>query len=519
MSIKRSFPKFSIYFGLKAQENYPYDYYHNLKKPNSVFYKNLVITSTSTVEILKKNGTQENEIKSGINYMHKICDKDGEAISNLPMAPRHFTINTLNPNSFEFDPGNINNSKEKLMEPEPHNFISVEGSNQNPGCKDNSKNTNQNKNLHFQIPHEIPLISSLFKVKYNRGNNNISSYVQKNPFGPINTPKLIKFSSPKVKTPIDQNIKNDFNLEVNPIIPKHLERPKNQAYDLSIPEDFLTIFHIKEINSKNILFNDIQEKFPNFDDLSDTFNFIKNMCKNIKIINEEKFNLNSFNEDCIIVSNNSYEKLKDFSFLEKNRKNALYCDTFSPLCYNLDYNDKSTREKRHPLKKKNNKKISAKEKRINKMKNSKNGVYITAYLNQLKVGKTSLKIFPLFPIPTLEENITVCFLEGIINDKYKIKLKKTINLIKEDRIFEYIKYKRFEIKFQNDVNNLEFTMYINQFNILFLIYYYYYKIKERIHLINKFHYAHATFSKIKREINVTIDLIKKCNIIVDEISK
>ena len=153
------------------------------------------------------------------------------------------------------------------------------------------------------------------------------------------------------------------------------------------------------------------------------------------------------------------------------------------------------------------------------MKNSKNGVYITAYLNQLKVGKTSLKIFPLFPIPTLEENITVCFLEGIINDKYKIKLKKTINLIKEDRIFEYIKYKRFEIKFQNDVNNLEFTMYINQFNILFLIYYYYYKIKENIYLINKYHYAHAAFSKIKREINITLDLIKKCNIIVDEISK
>ena len=62
-------------------------------------------------------------------------------------------------------------------------------------------------------------------------------------------------------------------------------------------------------------------------------------------------------------------------------------------------------------------------------------------------------------------------------------------------------------------------MYINQFNILFLINYYYYKIKERILLINKFHYAHAAFSKIKREINVTIDLIKKCNIIVGEISK
>ena len=140
-------------------------------------------------------------------------------------------------------------------------------------------------------------------------------------------------------------------------------------------------------------------------------------------------------------------------------------------------------------------------------------------MNQLKIGKTSLEIFPLCPIQTLEENITVNFLEGIINDKYKIKFKKRINLIKDDGIFHHIKYKRFELKFQNEEKNLVFTMYIKQFNILHLIYYYYYKIKERILLINKCHYAHASFSKIKREINVTIDLIKKCNIIVDIISR
>ena len=521
MSIQRSFPEFSIFSGLIVPGNYPYDYYyHNLEKTNSAFYQNLEITSASAFELLKKNGTQENEIKSGINYLHIKCAKDGPPISNLPMAPRNFMINTLNPNSVEFVRENINYSKENLMEPENHNFIDLGGSNQNPGCKGPSKNSNQNKNLHFQIPHKITLISSLFKVKYNRGNNNISSYLQKKRFGPINTPESTKFSSPKEKTPIDQNIKNDFNLEVNPIKPKHLENQKDVSYDLNIPEDFLTIFHIKEINSKNLLFNDIQGKFPNFDELSDTFTFIKNLCKNIKIINEEKCNLNSFDEECIILSNNSYEKVNEFSFLRKKRKSALYYKTLSQKCHNLGYNDKSTRTKRHPLKnKKNNKKISAKDKLINKRKNSKNGEYITAYLNQLKVDKTSLKIFPLCPIPTLEENIKVSFLEGIINDKYEIKLKKRINLIKDDGIFEYLKYKRFELIFQNDEKNLEFTMYINHLNILHLIYYYYYQIKERIILINKYHYSHVAFSSIKSEINLIINLIKTCNKIVDEISK
>ena len=62
-------------------------------------------------------------------------------------------------------------------------------------------------------------------------------------------------------------------------------------------------------------------------------------------------------------------------------------------------------------------------------------------------------------------------------------------------------------------------MYINQFNILYLIYYYYHKIKEGILLINKYHYSHASFSEIKSKINLIINFIEKCNLIVNEISK
>jgi hypothetical protein len=140
-------------------------------------------------------------------------------------------------------------------------------------------------------------------------------------------------------------------------------------------------------------------------------------------------------------------------------------------------------------------------------------------LSQLQVNKRSLNIFPFCPRPTVVENIKVRFLEGIINEKYKIKLKKKINLIKDDGIFQLMENKRFELIYQTDEKNIEFTMYINQFNILYLIYYYYHKIKEGILLINKYHYSHASFSEIKSKINLIINFIEKCNLIVNEISK
>ena len=140
-------------------------------------------------------------------------------------------------------------------------------------------------------------------------------------------------------------------------------------------------------------------------------------------------------------------------------------------------------------------------------------------MSQLQVNKKSLNIFPLCPRPTVVENIKVRFLEGIINKKYKIKLKKKINLIRDDGIFQLMENKRFELIYQNDEKNVEFTMYINQLNILYLIYYYYSKIKENILLINKYHYSHASFLEIKAKINLIKKLIEKCNIIANEIYK
>ena len=81
-----------------------------------------------------------------------------------------------------------------------------------------------------------------------------------------------------------------------------------------------------------------------------------------------------------------------------------------------------------------------------------------------------------------------------------------------------MKNKRFEIVYQNKEKSKQFVLHINQFNILYLILYYYYKIKEGIFLINKLHYSHASFRNIKKTINLVESLIKKCNIIVREIS-
>ena len=54
MSIKKSFPEISIFSGLKIQDNYPSDNYHNFERPNSVFYQALEKPSSSEIELLKK---------------------------------------------------------------------------------------------------------------------------------------------------------------------------------------------------------------------------------------------------------------------------------------------------------------------------------------------------------------------------------------------------------------------------------------------------------------------------------
>ena len=522
MSIQKSFPEISIFSGLKIQDNYLSDNYHNFERPNSVFSQNLEKPSSCEIDLLKKNGTHENQIKSRISNLNKNVGKNGEQLSDLSIVPKNSINDTLNSKLIKNDLENINYYNKNLLESRLPFFINFQDSNKNPDDKENSHNAIHNKNKYYQIPHEIPPISSLFKKNYIRGNNNISSHPNIKCFSPFNMPKSAESSSQKVKIKNEQNIKEDSNFEVKPINKIQAKDQKNLSNSFNVLDYYLTFFHIKKIIAQNLFFYDIQRKIPNCDDSVDTLNFMKNMCKNIIIINEGECNFSFFKEECIIFLNNCYEKVNELIFPKNKRNSSLDCDKFQNLYHNNGYNCKLSLKKKHPLKKKNkinNKKISAKNKRINKINNSKNGNYITVYLSQLQVNKKSLNIFPFCPRPTVVENIKVRFLEGIINKKYKIKLKKKINLIRDDGIFQLMENKRFELIYQNDEKNVEFTMYINQFNILYLIYYYYYKIKEGILLINKYHYSHASFSEIKNKINLVINLIEKCNKIVKEISK
>ena len=523
MSIQKIFPKTSIFSLLKIQDNYHSDNYHNFVRPNSVFSQNFEKRlSSSEIELLKKNGAYENQIKSGISYLNTNAAKIGEPFPDLPIVPKNSIDDTLNSKLLKDDLENINYYNKNLLESRLPFSINFQDSNKNPDDKGNSHNVINNKNKSYQIPHEARLISSLFKTNYIRGNNNISPHPKIKCLIPFNIPKSTESSLSKNKIKIEENTREDSNPEAKPFKKIQEKNQKNLSDGLDVLDYYLSFFHIKKIVVQNHFFDDIQRKIPNLGDSSDTFNFMKNMCKNIKIINEGEYNFIYNKEECIIFFNNCYEKVNELIFLKNKRKSSLDYDKFNSRYYNNVYNCNLSRKKKHPLKKNNkinNKKISSKNKRINKINNSKNGNYITVYLSQLQVNKKSLNIFPLCPRPTLVENIKVRFLEGIINEKYKIKLKKKINLIKDDGIFQCMKNKRFELIYQNDEKDVEFTMYINQLNILYLIYYYYSKIKENILLINKYHYSHASFSEIKAKINLIKKLIEKCNIIANEIYK
>ena len=79
--------------------------------------------------------------------------------------------------------------------------------------------------------------------------------------------------------------------------------------------------------------------------------------------------------------------------------------------------------------------------------------------------------------------------------------------------------KIFKIVYQNVMNDTMYIIHISGINILFLILYYYYQIHKGIEQINTYHYSHSAFYKSQKEINKIEEIIKKCNLIVKEISK
>ena len=510
MSLLKSFPEFSIFEGLKIQNKCLNNSSEGFNKTNLIFYENLKKSSNSTIERLKKNGSIENEI-NGINSFEENETKSIES-STKSLVVNNNINNDINNTLYQ----NIQQSEQKnnkigikLLEPKFRDFSNSEDLTVIKDLKEKIYEDIKNPNLYNQFSHKIPLISSLFTKNNKFVKSNISPYqIKLINIKDISPP--FEVSSLKVKEPIRTKIINVTDLKENSIKKKY----KNKKFCF-VPQNFLINFNIKEINIQNTLFNRIQQTFNFGIEISDVENFWKNMCRKTKIINSKNGNIFEYiNEEYIEFKQNFYEEIKYNVFLQNKRKLNLDYEEFN---YNLSYKYKAKLKKTQL--KKIKKKITKKDKRLNKIKNSRNGEYIDVFLNQICIKKNYLEYFPFCPILKSKDNITIHILKGIFEEIDGLKLKKKQNLIKDERNSKYMENKRFILTYENKEKSKQYIIHINDFNILYLIYYYFYQIKETILLINDLFICHQSKEKILVETNIAENLIKNYNQIIKEISK
>ena len=489
----------------------------DFKKPKSIAIKKSKIPSSSTFTLNKKNGIPENKIKSELNIFNPHESKKRE----ITILNNYNLNNCFIKNSQEIQSKNdYYYFKANSLEPKFDKYRHLGDFCKIQDFEKHLYKFNDNKHLYNNNLTKIPLISSLFTKNINLENNNICKFpkikIERN-ISKSYEPSLLK-----IQKTINEEFSNSIiNIKViSEINIGQKEQSKNNNFN--IPDNFLINFNIKEINIQNIVINQIPKKISNSMDFNDAKMFLNNICKKI-IINKEN-NFNSSNGEYIklnVFSNK--EKEKNIDILQRKRKASLDYEEFNDSRSNSCCNGKTNLKKyKYPLKKKykkNNKKISAKLKKVNKLNNMKEGQKINLCLNQIKINKNNLEHFPFCPIINSKENIRIQFLKGIIEKKNLIKLKKNAELIKDDRNIKYLYNKRFELIYQNKEKNMQYILYINQFNILYIILYYYYQIKEGIYLINKFHYSHAPIIKSKNIIYFVENMIKKHNKIAKEICK
>jgi len=322
----------------------------------------------------------------------------------------------------------------------------------------------------------------------------------------INRPKLCKlFKS---------------NLVIEKKVPYMNEKQENlqnhfSKLNFNVPENFLINFNIKRICSKNIPLkrNDL---IINQINLKDMEIYINKICNN-----NSKNSFDFSNEEYIEIKKADNEPSKNEEFLQCKRKNSINLDEAEKTNHSSeDINPKGGRRK--PLKKNhknNNKKLSLKNKQIIKNNNKKNGPKISLYLNQIQINKNRLEQFPFCQLLNVKENIKIDLLKGIIEKKELIKIKRKHEIINHQKNLNFILNKKFEIIYQKHEDGNQYILFINGINILYLILYYYYQIKEEVKLINKYHYSHSSYKKSNNARNHIESLIKKCNKIVKEISK
>ena len=285
--------------------------------------------------------------------------------------------------------------------------------------------------------------------------------------------------------------------------------------NFNVPENFLINFNIKSINLENMPLrqNDLIMKQINLNDMK---TYINNICSTISK-NHLDFSIGEYIE----MKKAENEHSKNAEFLQRKRQNSSIIDEDEKSNHSSEkINPKGGRRK--PLKKNhknNNKKLTLKNKRLIKNNNKKNGPKINLYLNQIQINKNRLEQFPFCQLLNVKENIKIDLLEGIIEKKELIKIKRKPEIINHQNNLKYIVNKKFKIIYHKNEDGTQYILFINGINILYLILYYYYQIKEELKLINKYHYSHASYEKSNNSRNLIENMIKKCNKIVKEITK
>ena len=490
------------------------DYQFNFQNPLSFKHSSFInIPKKFLYEPLNKNGSNTKEVEIEQNHFSWIGSETPSSNSIL----NDFDVNVLEtPSSQQNTDVNNNRYKSNILEPNLIDSPQLNIFNQYSDCQNHFYQNKRDFELYNYPPGDMPNISREFTSKENVADNiyDINEKINKEFIRKLSAQKIKICKTKKKIRNINQTIKkNYFNVE------KKEAKRQNELALYNIPENFLIDFNLENIIIKDLrTFKEIENPLDCIY-LEDMEDFMIKLCNKIVKKNKNEKNINLIDEvDEEYIEFFKFEKTeKNMPFLQKKRSNKSGFDDIESL-YGEDKDENQNKKKATKKAKKSNKKITKKDKKNIKMNNKKDGLKINLNLNQIQINNNKLENFPFFPLLKIKENIKIEFLKGILNNKNLIKINKKAECIKDQRNLKYILNKKFEVFYVNKANNRQYVLYINEFHILHLILYYYYKIQQGIKLMNKYHYSHSSFEKSQRVTKQIESLIKKCNKIVEIIT-
>ena len=481
------------------------------KKPLPVFRHNHFPRSSS---LDNKNGFSGKNIKKEVKNLNQFESKSGVKMPKLEKISNNISYIVNKNDKHSLSNYTTTSFQTKYLELRDNIFFELGDFSTIPDLGKHLYNVNKPFKLNSQYFLLLPLLSKVFTQYKNMANNNI--YSNKKRF--LN--KKYKYKSCKSYS-LKNNLKkkrNFINIANFKLINCDIEE---LLINFIVPENFLTNFNIKEIIIKNIENNSNKEKKPPSIGLKETEIFLNNLCKNI-IINKKGECNTSFNGEYVEYKN-FVVKVGELFFIEKKPKNSLDYDEYNNINNNLSDNSRrKSKTNNYPLKKKNkknNKKLTAKIKNDIKLNNQKNGEKKYGYLNQFKINENSLDNFPFFPSLNIERIIYAKDILKSIIENGIIGFNENSQFIHDERNSKYMINKRFEIIYQNKEKNAQYILYLNEFHILYLIFFYYYQIKQELLSINKDFTGHRSKEEICNSKNKVEMLINNCNIIVKSITK